>query len=238
MTRIVAGEAGGRTLRVPARGTRPTSERVREALFSRLEHMDVVDGAHVLDLYAGSGALGLEAASRGAAEVDLVERSRPAAQVISANVHTLGLGKVARVHSADVRSYLLSRRGEALGGDIDLVLVDPPYDVPEDDLTEVLHLLGPWIGADTLVVVERSTRSPEPGWPEHLHLEEQRTYGETAVWFAGPPLAPEESHPTVPAAPTPSVRSTQLAPGALPGSQPPPDALPGTQPPPDAQPPA
>jgi len=229
MTRIVAGDAGGRTLRVPARGTRPTSERVREALFSRLEHMDVVGGAHVLDLYAGSGALGLEAASRGAAVVDLVERSRPAAQVISTNVRTLGLGDVARVHTADVRSYLVSRRGEPLQGEVDLVLVDPPYDVPEDDLTEVLHLLGPWIGADTLVVVERSTRSPEPGWPEHLHLEEQRAYGETAVWFAGPPLPKEESHPTPEASPTPSLRSTQLAPGVLPTTRPPSDALPATR---------
>ncbi|MGO3796626.1 MAG: 16S rRNA (guanine(966)-N(2))-methyltransferase RsmD [Pauljensenia sp.] len=217
MTRIVAGEAGGRTLRVPARGTRPTSERVREALFSRLEHMDVVDGARVLDLYAGSGALGLEAASRGARTVDLVERSRPAAQVISANVRTLGLGEVTRVHTADVRSYLMSRRGETLGGDVDLVLVDPPYDVPEDDLTEVLHLLGPWIGVDTLVVVERSTRSPEPGWPEHLRLEDQRAYGETVVWFAGPPLPAEGTPVTAQASLSSSIRSTQLAPGALPG---------------------
>lgn len=190
MTRIVAGEAGGRTLRVPPRGTRPTSERVREALFSRLDHMDVVAGSRVLDLYAGSGALGLEAASRGAAQVDLVERSRPASQVVAANIRTLGLGSRTRVHTVDARSFLLSRRGEPLTGDIDLVLVDPPYDVPEDDLTEVLDLLGPWIGPDSLVVVERSTRSPEPGWPLHLHREEHRAYGETSVWFAGPPLPP------------------------------------------------
>ena len=191
MTRIVAGEVGGRTLRVPARGTRPTSERVREALFSRLHHMDVLRGARVLDLYAGSGALGLEAASRGAASVALVERSRPAAQVIGANVRSLGLAEVASVHTADVRSYLLSRGGEALGGDLDLVFLDPPYDIDEDTLTEALELLAPWIGADTLVVVERSTRSPEPSWPEHLHLEERRAYGETVVWFAGPPLPPD-----------------------------------------------
>ena len=81
MTRIVAGIVGGRTLRGPAAGTRPTSDRVREALFSRLEHQRVLDGAHVLDLYAGSGALGIEAASRGAAAVTLVESARPAAWV-------------------------------------------------------------------------------------------------------------------------------------------------------------
>lgn len=191
MTRIVAGEAGGRTLRVPPKGTRPTSERVREALFSRLEHMDVVRGARVLDLFAGSGALGLEAASRGAVDVGLVERSRPAAQVVAANIASTGLGERARVLTVDVRSYLSSRSGgEAAGGEVDLVLIDPPYDLPEDDLTEVLELLGPWIGPDALVVVERSSRSPEPVWPDHLRREERRAYGETVVWFAGPPLPP------------------------------------------------
>lgn len=193
MTRIVSGTAGGRTLKVPPRGTRPTSERVREALFSRLDHMDVLAGAVVLDLYAGSGALGLEAASRGAVRVDLVERSRPAAQVAEGNARTTGLGARARVHAVDVRSFLTTRSGRpALGGDVDVVFLDPPYDVAEDDLTEVLELLAPWLTPDALVVVERSTRSPEPGWPEHLNLEEHRSWGETAMWFAGPPLPRDE----------------------------------------------
>ena len=190
MTRIVAGQAGGRTLKVPPKGTRPTSERVREALFSRLDHMDVVAGARVLDLFAGSGALGLEAASRGATFVDMVERSRPAAQVIAANIASTGLAERARTHVVDVRTYLLTRSdGDALAGNTDLVFIDPPYDISEDDLTEVLDVLAPWLGPDSLVVVERSSRSPEPNWPEHLQLEESRTYGETVVWFAGPPLA-------------------------------------------------
>lgn len=189
MTRIVAGSAGGRTLKVPPRGTRPTSERVREALFSRLDHMDVLTGSRVLDLFAGSGALGLEAASRGARLVDLVERSRPAAQVADANARSTGLGDVARVHATDVRTYLSTRAGDTpLGGDVDVVLLDPPYDLAEDDLTTVLVLLDPWLTPDSLVVVERSSRSPEPDWPAHLNLEERRSWGETVVWFAGPPL--------------------------------------------------
>src|SRR5699024_5956386 len=97
VTRIVAGTVGGRVLQVPRSGTRPTSERVREALFSRLEHLDVVDGARVLDLYAGSGALGIEAASRGAAQVTLVEAARDAADVCRRNVTSLGLGAAVQV---------------------------------------------------------------------------------------------------------------------------------------------
>ncbi|HEY0259524.1 MAG TPA: 16S rRNA (guanine(966)-N(2))-methyltransferase RsmD [Lacisediminihabitans sp.] len=187
MTRIVAGEAGGRTLKVPPKGTRPTSERVREALFSRLDHLDILEDSRVLDLYAGSGALGLEAASRGAAHVDLVERSRPASQIIAGNIRSTELGERASVHTVDVRTFLATRTGTAaLAGDANLVLLDPPYDIAENDLTEVLGLLEPWIGPDGLVVVERSSRTPEPTWPEHLHREDKRTYGETVVWFAGP----------------------------------------------------
>ncbi len=193
MTRIVSGTAGGRTLKVPPRGTRPTSERVREALFSRLDHMDVLRGARVLDLYAGSGALGLEAASRGAARVDLVERSRGAAQVAAGNARGAGFESLTRVHATDVRSYLTTRSGQVpLGGDVDLAFLDPPYEVGEEELTGVLDLLAPWMTPDALVVVERSTRSPEPDWPEHLNLEERRAWGETAVWFAGPPLPADE----------------------------------------------
>ncbi|WP_022868008.1 16S rRNA (guanine(966)-N(2))-methyltransferase RsmD [Schaalia vaccimaxillae] len=189
MTRIVAGKAKGRTLKVPARGTRPTSERVREALFSRLEHLGMIEDARVLDLYAGSGALGLEAASRGASDVVLVEKSLAASRIISANISTTGLP--GRVHTGDVRQFLRTRsvdeQNEALTGDVDLVLVDPPYDVDEDHLAQVLASLGPWLTPDALVVVERSTRSPQPRWPSFLVLEDQRKWGETAAWFAGPP---------------------------------------------------
>lgn len=184
MTRIVAGIAKGRVLKVPLKGTRPTSERVREALFSRLEHMGVLEGAHVLDLYAGTGALGLEAASRGAASVELVEKAPGAARILSENIRVTGLA--ARARRSSVESFLATREGRPLVGEVDLVLVDPPYDLPEEELAEVLALLGPWLAPDALVVVERSTRSPEPQWPDFLVLEDERRWGETLAWFAGP----------------------------------------------------
>lgn len=190
MTRIVAGSAKGRTLAVPKSGTRPTSERVREALFSRLDHMNVLEGATVLDLFAGTGALGLEALSRGAARATLVEKASAAARVASANVRATGLP--ARVVTADVRAYLGARGGEALTGENDLVFIDPPYDIPEGDMTTVLSALAPWVGPDSLIVVERSTRAPAPTWPPFLVLEDTRAWGETVAYFAGPPLPTDE----------------------------------------------
>ena len=190
MTRIVAGSAKGRTLAVPKSGTRPPSERVREALFSRLDHMNVLEGATVLDLFAGTGALGLEALSRGAARATLVEKASAAARVASANVRATGLP--ARVVTADVRAYLGARSGEALTGENDLVFIDPPYDIPEGDMTTVLSALAPWVGPDSLIVVERSTRAPAPTWPPFLVLEDTRAWGETVAYFAGPPLPKDE----------------------------------------------
>lgn len=190
MTRIVAGSAKGRTLAVPKSGTRPTSERVREALFSRLDHMNVLEGATVLDLFAGTGALGLEALSRGAARATLVEKASAAARVASANVRATGLP--ARVVTADVRAYLGGRGGEALTGENDLVFIDPPYDIPEGDMTTVLSALAPWVGPDSLIVVERSIRAPAPTWPPFLVLEDTRAWGETVAYFAGPPLPTDE----------------------------------------------
>jgi 16S rRNA (guanine966-N2)-methyltransferase len=178
MTRIVAGTAGGRTLQVPRRGTRPTSERVREALFSRLEHLGVVDDARVLDLYAGSGALGLEAASRGARAVTLVESAREAADVCRRNVARLGLSGVTVV--AERAERFVQRRPAAPW---DLVLVDPPYDVTEPDLAAVLAAVAGDVVDDGLLAVERSARSPEPVWPAGWAGVERRVYGETVVWF-------------------------------------------------------
>lgn len=192
MTRIVAGSAKGRTLAVPKSGTRPTSERVREALFSRLDHMNVLEGAIVLDLFAGTGALGLEALSRGAARATLVEKASAAARVATANVRATGLS--ARVVTADVRAYLGARSGEALTGEVDLVFIDPPYDIAEEDMATVLSALAPWIGPDSLIVVERSTRAPAPTLPPFLVLEDTRAWGETVAYFAGPPLPKNEEN--------------------------------------------
>ena len=194
MTRIVAGSAKGRTLAVPKSGTRPTSERVREALFSRLDHMNVLEGAVVLDLYAGTGALGLEALSRGAATATLVEKASGAARVATSNVRSTGLN--ARVVTADARAYLAARSGQVLSGEVDLVFIDPPYDIAEADMTAVLEGLAPWIGPDALVVVERSTRAPAPTWPTFLILEDARACGETVAYFAGPPLPEVELEDT------------------------------------------
>lgn len=190
MTRIVAGSAGGRRLEVPRSGTRPTSERVREALFGRLEHYGVVDAARVLDLCAGSGALGLEAASRGAAEVTLVDSSRGATQVCQRNVRALGLPARVRVVTARAGTYLAG----AAGAPVDLVLLDPPYDMSEAELAAVLAPLArredPWLVPASVVVVERSARSPEPAWPDGLGSFASKDYGETRVWFAELTAAP------------------------------------------------
>ncbi len=189
MTRIISGTAGGRTLRTPeGAATRPTSDRVREALFSRLEHRDLLSGACVLDLYAGSGALGLEAASRGARLVLLVESNRKAVSVIRANIKAVGLPGVRVL--ADTALHVLAG-GPPSGIRMDLVLLDPPYDVREDALTEVLSALveREWLAPEAFVVVERSTRSPQPTWPKGLELSGEKRYGETTVWFAEPPLA-------------------------------------------------
>ncbi|EWT00152.1 methyltransferase [Intrasporangium oryzae NRRL B-24470] len=186
MTRIISGVAGGRRLQTPpGSSTRPTSDRVREALFSRLEHRELLHGTHVLDLYAGSGALGLEAASRGAASVLLVESHRAATKVIRANIALVGVPDV-RVLTETVERALAA--GPPGGIPMDLVLLDPPYDVSEEALAGVLAALvdRDWLAPEAFVVVERSTRSPQPTWPEGLELSGEKRYGETTMWFAEP----------------------------------------------------
>lgn len=197
MTRIVSGHAGSLGLAVPRSGTRPTSDRVREAVFSSLEAMDAVSGMRVLDLYAGSGALALEAVSRGAAHAVLVEQSAKAAAVCRRNaaavVQAVERGRAGErprveVRHGSVRSYL-AQPGQV---DVDLAFLDPPYDVQESELLAVLDALLPRLADHAVVVVERSVRSPEPPWPLGLEPLRSRTYGETAVWFAQP-AAPSQS---------------------------------------------
>jgi len=182
MTRIVAGAARGRRLAVPkGETTRPTSERVREAVFGALEARGVLLGAKVLDLYAGSGALGLEASSRGAGEVVLVDSSRQVVETARRNVAAVGRPRVTVVLSS-VERYLTGRaRFRA-----DLVLLDPPYGIGEDAVSAALEGLvqGGWLDERAVVVVERSTRSYEPRWPEGLQRIDIRRYGDTAVWTA------------------------------------------------------
>jgi len=188
VTRVIAGAAGGRRLEVPRGATRPTSDRVREALFSRLEHERDLTGAVVLDLFAGSGALGLEAASRGAGRTALVDSAAAAAASCRRNAEAIGLPGVT-VHATTAASFLAAGpSGPSALGAADVVLVDPPYDLAEDALAALLEALVErgWLAPQAHVVVERSSRTPEPTWPPGLERYEERRYGETVLWWAEP----------------------------------------------------
>ncbi len=180
MTRIVAGVAGGRRIAVPPSGTRPTSDRVREALFSALTADPGLEGAAVLDLCAGSGALGLEALSRGAAHALFVEADRRAAAVLRRNVAGLALpGAVVRTATA------AAVLGVAADRPYDVVLVDPPYSTPAVEVARWLaaaHVHG-WLADDAVVVVERPRGDPFP-WPAPLVAVRERRYGDTVVHTA------------------------------------------------------
>jgi 16S rRNA (guanine966-N2)-methyltransferase len=180
VTRIVAGLAKGRRLLVPDRGTRPTSERAREALFNTLRaHLDL-DGAHVLDLFAGTGAVGLEALSRGAGRVLFVERDRAAAGLLQRNIDAVGLPGT-RVLRRPVTAVLAGPPGDRF----DLVFADPPYELPDDQLGAILTTLvtGDWLAPEAMVVVERSARGDELPWPAGIALVTHRRYGEGQLWY-------------------------------------------------------
>jgi 16S rRNA (guanine966-N2)-methyltransferase len=180
VTRIVAGKAGGRRLKVPPKGTRPTSERVREALFNALQVAGELEGTRVLDLYAGSGALGLEALSRGAARALFVEADRRAAEILRGNVAGIGLG--GDVRSGQVEAVVAGPAAEPF----DLVLADPPYAVDAAQLGVVLAALaaGGWVVDGALVVIERATRDGEPAWPPNFEPMRVKHYGDTALHWA------------------------------------------------------
>jgi len=168
-------------------------------MFSRLEHLDALEDAVVLDLYAGSGALGLEAASRGARAVTLVEASPRAAEVCRRNVRAVGLAQV-RVAAEKALAHL----AHPAVTPVHLALLDPPYDVDESALAEVLAALVPHLHEDAVVVVERSTRTPEPTWPAGLARTDERRYGETVLWFAEPDAAGSDQAGVADEAPTPA----------------------------------
>ena len=182
MTRIIGGTAGGRRIRTPTgESTRPTSDRVREALFSSLEAtLGSLTGLRFLDLYAGSGAIGLEARSRGAGVVTCVEQDRRTAALIRDNVRTLGLGGVDVVAASVARTLAHPPRAP-----YDVVFADPPYPMDNAELEQALALLvaHQWVAPGSVLVVERSARSVEPAWPEGLVRERSREYGETVLWY-------------------------------------------------------
>ena len=183
MTRIISGSAGGRrSARRGATLTRPTSDRVREALFSALQSMlGPLEGLRFLDLYAGSGAVGLESLSRGAAAAALVEQDRRTAALVRGNVDTLGFGEVADVVCSAVGRFL----AEAAPTAYDVVFLDPPYGLSRQEVESDLGLLvgRGWLTDDAVVVVERSARDAALAWPGGLAETRVRRYGETALVF-------------------------------------------------------
>jgi 16S rRNA (guanine966-N2)-methyltransferase len=182
VTRIIGGTAGGRRIRTPTGdSTRPTSDRVREALFSAIDSaLGSVSGLRFLDVYAGSGAVGLEARSRGAGVVTMVEHDRRTAALIRENVKRLGFSGVEVVVAAAARAILHPPRAP-----YDIAFLDPPYAVPVDDVHAVLRglLAHDWLSPDALVVVERSSRGTDLTWPDGFVAARSRRYGETVLWY-------------------------------------------------------
>ncbi|UVE95667.1 16S rRNA (guanine(966)-N(2))-methyltransferase RsmD [Dietzia sp. B32] len=189
MTRIISGRLRGLSLTVPPAGTRPTTDRVREALFSAIGSRVDLDGAAVLDLFAGSGALGLEAVSRGADVAWFVEENARAVACLKKN--TAGASSSSPSLRATVRRAALPAavRGSCpVDGGFDLVLADPPYERSAELDEPVLAALsaGGWLADDALIVWERSKRDPAVRWPGGYEVVFERTYGETAVEMARP----------------------------------------------------
>jgi 16S rRNA (guanine966-N2)-methyltransferase len=185
VTRIIAGSAGGRRLATTAgRSTRPTSDRTREGLFATVTAIrGALAGAAVLDLYAGSGAVGLEALSRGAADVLLVEADVRAARVIRENIAIVGLPG-ARL-ATDKVDRLLARGPDDGMQPRDFVFADPPYAATDEELTRMLTALAGrgWLAPGALVVLERATRSGPPTWPAGYETDRSRRYGEATLWY-------------------------------------------------------
>ncbi len=191
--RVVAGEARGRRLVAPeGRDTRPTLDRVREALFNALVSLDAVAGARVLDLYAGSGALGIEALSRGAALATFVDADRSARRAVAANLAATGLAGRAEVVAGDAVAYLRRRADAAVDADgaepFDLVLLDPPYATRDDEWSALLELVAA-VAPSSVVVAESPRPVPLPdGW----HALREKRYGGTLVSVLSPPSLPSE----------------------------------------------
>jgi 16S rRNA (guanine966-N2)-methyltransferase len=201
VSRIVAGSRGGRRLETPSGElTRPTSDRVREALFSALASWagtaagppaEALAGLAFLDLYAGSGAIGLEAASRGAGPVLLVEQDARTAALARRNVASLALGATVRTSAVETLARTTPEQA------YDLAFADPPYALAGDRLDAVVADLVDhgWLAPDGLLVLERSSRSPAPRWPDRVDDSWVRSYGETVLHFAtlAPPAGPPVS---------------------------------------------
>lgn len=186
MTRIIGGIAGSRKLVSPAKTTRPTSDRIRESLFSKLEARDLLESSHVLDLYAGTGALALEAVSRGASLAWMVERDGKAAAVCVANARLVQ--KALQDEELEAETKVVNKSVAAmLAGEastrFDIVFIDPPYEVTNEEVTANLKALEAHLNADAVVIVERSSRSGAVSAPKYLKFDEEKSYGDTVLYF-------------------------------------------------------
>ncbi|NDH64885.1 MAG: 16S rRNA (guanine(966)-N(2))-methyltransferase RsmD [Microbacteriaceae bacterium] len=186
MTRIIGGIAGSRKLASPAKATRPTSDRIRESIFSRLDSRDALDGARVLDLYAGTGALALEAISRGAVLAHMVERDGKAAAVCVANAKSVqkaiteeDFEAETKVINKSVQSFLAA----PTESNFTIVFIDPPYEIDNDEVVSNLDALLPILNPEALVAVERSSRSEKPEFPLKYELVDEKNYGDTIVYW-------------------------------------------------------
>ena len=191
MARVIAGEAGGRRLAIPdGRETRPTSDRAREGLFGTVASIvGPLAGTRVLDLYAGSGAVGLEALSRGAEHVLLVESGARATAVIRQNIEALGLPGATLITDRVERVLAHSPPGDER---YDVAFADPPYAMADAEISRVLSLLADegWLARDALVIVERATRSGPVRWPDGFVPDRARKYGEATFWYGLAPKSP------------------------------------------------
>lgn len=182
MARIVSGRWRGRVIAAPSgQTTRPTSDRVREAVFSSFgSEFGDLTGLRFLDLFAGSGAMGLEALSRGASSADFVESDPKAAKTIETNIRTLEAGRSARLHRIPAERFL-SRARES-GEQWDIIWLDPPYDLSTVAVTEVVQQLAGLVAGDGLIAIERPRRE-EFDWPEPFVALRERRYGEARIWY-------------------------------------------------------
>lgn len=187
MTRIIGGLIGSRKLASPAKATRPTSDRIRESIFNSLEAGDQIKSRRVLDLYAGTGALALEALSRGAVSALLVEGNRQAASVCITNARMVqdaladeGFEVTAKVQIKPVQQFLDSNQET-----FNLVFVDPPYDLPNSELIKNLEDLSAYLEANSIVIVERSSRGEDFECVGYNRID-KKNYGDTTVYWLQP----------------------------------------------------
>lgn len=188
--RIIAGRAKGRSIDAVASATRPTSDRAREALFSTLtSEFGEFEGLHVLDLYAGTGAIALEALSRGASLVHAVEKDESASKAIESNYENLKSAQcpgIFHLYTMGVHRFLQDKAQVQYH----FIYIDPPYDLDDIDVTETLIQLvsGGFLHSQALIAVERNSRVRELLWPEGLERVREKNYGQATIFYGSPTL--------------------------------------------------